>query len=136
MAAAPNIPCPCDSGRKYKKCCRPLHRGQAAASPEALMRSRFTAYALDLADYIVATTHPDGPMWETDRDAWLGSIHEFSAKTEFSDLKVLGANASGERGTVLFQCVLTQGGAQRVFSEESVFARYDGRWVYHSGRVR
>ncbi len=135
MATPPNIPCPCASGRKYKKCCRPLHRGQAAPSPTALMRSRFTAYSLDLAEYIVATTHPDGPQWEHDRDAWLASIRRFSATTEFSDLQVLASASSGDRGTVLFQCVLIQGGAQRVFSEESVFVRSGGRWTYHSGRV-
>lgn len=135
MAAPPNLPCPCGSGRKYKTCCRPLHRGQPAPSPEALMRARYTAYTLDLADYIVATTHPGGPMWESDRDAWLASIHTFSATTAFSELQVLGSRAAGDRGTVLFQCVLTQGGAQRVFSEDSVFVRHAGRWTYHSGRI-
>jgi SEC-C motif-containing protein len=99
------------------------------------MRSRFTAYALDLAEYIVATTHPDGPQWEADRTSWLASIHEFSATTGFSDLQVLGSNVTGERGTVLFRCVLTQGGSSRIFSEESSFVKEAGRWKYHSARA-
>ena len=38
--------CPCGSGKEYGECCEPIIKGTALAqSPEALMRSRYTAYA-------------------------------------------------------------------------------------------
>lgn len=99
------------------------------------MRSRFCAYALGLDEYILATTHPEGPMWEPDRATWLARIRQFSESTKFSDLQVIGARTTGDHATVLFRCVLDQGGEARIFSEESVFIRHDGRWKYHSGKV-
>ena len=57
-AAGPR--CPCHSRKRLRRCCGPLLAGRAAATPTALMRSRFAAYALGRTDYILATTHPDG----------------------------------------------------------------------------
>jgi SEC-C motif-containing protein len=43
----------------YDACCGPLHRGEAQAeTPEQLMRSRYSAYALGLTDYVWRTWHP------------------------------------------------------------------------------
>ena len=55
--------CPCHSGLRYKACCAPFHDGaHEAPTPEALMRSRYAAFALGLGEYLVRTlpsTHPD-----------------------------------------------------------------------------
>lgn len=48
--------CPCGRGR-YEQCCGPLHAGEPAADAEALMRSRYSAYVLERADYLLATWH-------------------------------------------------------------------------------
>jgi SEC-C motif-containing protein len=51
-------PCPCGSPA-YDACCGLLHRGEAQAeTPEQLMRSRYSAYALGLTDYVWRTWHP------------------------------------------------------------------------------
>jgi len=50
--------CPCESGLTYQECCEPLHHGALASSAEALMRSRYTAYALELESYLLTTWHP------------------------------------------------------------------------------
>ena len=56
--AAASCPCPCGSGDTLDHCCGPLHRGERkAATAEALMRSRYSAYALGKLDYLIAT-HP------------------------------------------------------------------------------
>ena len=53
-------PCPCTSGRAYAECCRPLHRGaRDAETPEALMRSRFSAFAVGDVEYLWRTLHPE-----------------------------------------------------------------------------
>ena len=41
--------CPCHSGLRYAACCGPLHEGaREADTPEALMRSRYAAFARGL----------------------------------------------------------------------------------------
>ncbi|GFR53152.1 hypothetical protein Agub_g15872 [Astrephomene gubernaculifera] len=53
-------PCPCDSGKAYKNCCGPVHRGERIAlTPEDTLRARFAAFCKGEADYIISTTHPD-----------------------------------------------------------------------------
>ena len=59
-------PCPCHTDLPYADCCGPWHKGEDqgsfAPTPEALMRSRYSAYVLGLIDYLLATWHPStGP---------------------------------------------------------------------------
>jgi SEC-C motif-containing protein len=128
----PNGPCLCGSGDKYKRCCRPLHRGAAADSPLALMRSRYCAYALGLTDYILKTTHPDSDHFRADTALWRQSVTAFCDGTEFVGLDIL---ESGE-DYVTFRARLTQGGNDASFVERSTFARSDGRWAYFAGEPR
>ncbi|MDH5490482.1 MAG: YchJ family metal-binding protein, partial [Myxococcales bacterium] len=52
--------CPCGSGSKQNECCGPLMQGEAQAeTAEALMRSRYSAFAVGNVEYIVATHHPE-----------------------------------------------------------------------------
>ncbi|HET8710691.1 MAG TPA: YchJ family metal-binding protein [Spongiibacteraceae bacterium] len=70
-----NRRCPCGSKKPYSQCCEPLHHGAPASDAEALMRSRYAAFALGLDDYIrrswhsstrphaSETSHRDRPQW-------------------------------------------------------------------------
>ena len=52
--------CPCGSGAAYEACCGRYHAGPQhllAATPEALMRSRYSAYVLGLREYVLDTWH-------------------------------------------------------------------------------
>ena len=49
--------CHCDSGLLYSACCEPFHGGLAAPTAQALMRSRYSAYVLNLKDYLLLTWH-------------------------------------------------------------------------------
>ena len=121
--------CRCHSGRTYKRCCQPLHQGRPAPTPEALMRSRYCAYAHGLVDYIVATTDPEGPQWRGDLAAWRDEIAAFCRATRFEGLRILQAGED----TVTFRAHLARGGLDTGFSEQSRFVFRDGRWLYHSG---
>lgn len=121
--------CPCRSGRKYRRCCQPLHQGRAAGSPEALMRSRFSAYALGLVDHIVATTDPSGPQWGADEAAWRADIQRFCDGTRFAGLQILRA----EGDEVAFEATLVQQGEEAPLRERSRFRSVDGRWMYWGG---
>ena len=50
--------CYCGTSKAFKECCEIYINGiQKAPTAEALMRSRYAAYASHNADYLVATTH-------------------------------------------------------------------------------
>ena len=124
--------CPCDSDLSYASCCQPWHQGyqtgQAAPTPEALMRSRYSAYVLGLLDYLLATWHPSTAPGDLELDAvkWLG-------------LEVKAAAAQGDAGVVEFVARYrdSSGRAQRLH-EISRFVRQSVResehWFYVDGQ--
>lgn len=120
--------CPCDSGQLYADCCGPWHAGFDAGvyapTPEALMRSRYSAYAAGLIDYLLATWHPSTSPGELELSPvkWLG-------------LEVRHAEQAGDAGVVEFvaRC-RDSNGAQRMH-ETSRFVRQDGRWYYIDGEM-
>jgi len=57
MKISKNTKCPCGSGKKYKDCCFRWHKITNAPNALLLMKSRFTAYAVGNAEYIIKTTH-------------------------------------------------------------------------------
>jgi SEC-C motif domain protein len=129
MKISPNDACPCGSGLSYKNCCQVLHKGGKAASPEALMRSRYSAYALGLTAYIMNTTYPDGPRYNPDKVAWKRGIEEFSQTTRFERLQILGAQGD----MVTFRATLFTGQRDDSYTEVSVFRQHNGAWKYYSG---
>lgn len=133
MDLSPNDRCPCGTGLKYKKCCRPLHDGVPAPSAEVLMRSRYSAYAAVRADYIVRTTHPTSPHREDDEAAWTGDIRRFCRAMTFEGLTVVSVTVGAERATVEFEARMRQGTRDATMRERSLFFLVDGRWLYHSG---
>ena len=131
----PNDLCPCGMGRKYKRCCAVFHRGRPARSPEELMRSRFSAYAAGLAEYIIKTTDPTGPMWQLDKAEWTSEIVSFAALTRFEGVLIFEHGSEGDEGFVRFRAELRQGDRDASFEETSRFNRVDGRWLYFGGTV-
>lgn len=99
------------------------------------MRSRYSAFALGLASYVIDTTHPEGTSAEPDRAAWERSILEFARATDFVGLEVMDSSAGEAEGEVTFRARLTQGARDVSFTERSRFLLESGRWSYHSGVV-
>jgi SEC-C motif-containing protein len=120
----PPAACPCDPSRRYAACCGRLHGGAAAESAEALMRSRYSAYALGDADYLRASWHPDTCPAQLDFDPavrWLG-------------LQVKRHRPEGDGAVVEFVARYRVGGGSAVrLHEVSRFARVEGRWLYVDG---
>lgn len=124
--------CRCNSGKMVKRCCGPLHAGEPASSAEALMRSRYAAYASGLVDYILDTTAP-GPQFVEDRDIWRDQVRSFCRHTVFLRLQVTEHVEEADRAFVTFYATLEQAGRDVSIGERSRFVRVDGRWCYHSG---
>ncbi len=52
------LACPCGLGDDYAWCCGRLHAGASAPTAESLMRSRYSAFAVRDARYLLRTWHP------------------------------------------------------------------------------
>lgn len=127
--------CPCCSGHEYEVCCALFHRGALPENALQLMRSRFSAYALNMPDYLIATTDPASPNYSENKFSWKRSLSHFSQNTEFQQLKILDFKESGLFATVVFVAVIAQGGSDATFTERSYFERSRGRWYYRNGEV-
>lgn len=108
------------------------------ATPPELMPARYTAYAIGEVEYLMATTHPEGPQWESDRAAWKAELIAYCRATRFTGLEILEHDldeASG-RAHVIFRAHLERDGQPNSFVEHSLFLKHEGRWKYHSGEMR
>ena len=97
------------------------------------MRSRYAAYALGLADYVIDTTAPNGPRARADRGAWANEVIDFAQRTRFVGLEIVGTGATGDEGWVHFRAILREGESDASFEERSGFVRTAGRWLYARG---
>ncbi|MBY5927308.1 MULTISPECIES: YchJ family protein [unclassified Halomonas] len=126
MATSNASACPCGSGLALADCCQPLHQGGTATSPEALMRSRYSAFSLGLDDYLRHSWHPDCCPQE------MGT-----SDTCWKRLEVLDSGEEGDAGWVHFRATFADGPRARqrwgVLEERSRFVRYQQRWVYLDG---
>ena len=130
--------CPCLSGEVYGACCGIYHDRFAvegtlsAPTPEALMRSRFSAFAVNYPEYLLVTwapeTRPDPAGFELEED------------TRWYRLDIVDAPAAlgGDSGTVEFIAYYrSMPGASEPFKgsmhERSRFSRRDGVWYYVDG---
>lgn len=104
----------------------PFHNGQIAEDVEHLMRSRYSAYTLGLADYIIKTTYP--AVRPKDLQKWRLEILDFG-KLDFIGLKIESKSQESLEGKVSFVAQIGSG----EMSEESLFLKQDGVWYYHSG---
>ncbi len=130
-ALEPGSPCPCLSGETFGDCCRPVHQGERPApTTEALMRSRYSAFAVGDADWLLASWHPSTRPAELDLDddltwrrldilgTWAGGPFDDAGEVEF--VAFWRSASTGERGRL---------------QERSRFVREDGRWFYVDGDV-
>ena len=112
------VTCPCGSGAAYDACCGPLLTNRVqAATPEQLMRSRYTAFVRLDADHLFRTWHPRTRPDDVTPDPG----------TRWTGLEVLRADGD----TVEF-VASWQGGSMH---EVSRFEQRAGRWFYVDGDV-
>lgn len=120
----------CLSGEQYGQCCGRFHRRAAeAATAEQLMRSRYSAFAVLDADYLVRTWHPRTVPEELHLDPDI----------EWRRLDILSTSRGGPLdadGTVEFQAYFRHGSERGVLHETSRFIRENQRWFYLDGDVQ
>lgn len=128
--------CPCGSDQSYELCCQPLHKGMIPKNALQLMRSRFSAYALNLPDYIISTTHPASPQYIENRLKWKNEISEFSKENQFEKLEILDFKEKETLATVVFTAHLLRANENTTFTEKSYFEKVKNRWYYRGGQLK
>ncbi|MBO3128968.1 YchJ family protein [Dermatophilus congolensis] len=125
-----NAPCPCGSGRTYIGCCGALHHGlRRAGTAEALMRSRYSAFALYNGKYLLDTWHPN----TRPEHLRLDPEHTWTA---LDILDTHHGNTTDTTGTVTYRAhARARDGHTTTLTEHSRFQRLNGAWVYVDGDI-
>lgn len=126
------LQCPCGSKIDYQQCCAPLIEGKSLpTSPEALMRSRYTAYTQANMEYIDATMRG-----EAAQNFSIEQARQAAKQTKWLGLKVLAVPhvaAGATVGYVEFSAEYIWQGKMLTLHEVSEFHLLDGRWFYVKG---
>jgi SEC-C motif-containing protein len=122
--------CPCRRGEPFGDCCGAVLAGErAAATAEALMRSRYTAFAVGDTDYLLRSWH------SRTRPARL----ELDPGQRWRFLEIVRTECGGpfdDTGTVEFIANYRADGERGSLHEVSRFVREDGAWVYLDGVIQ
>lgn len=123
--------CPCGSALEYSLCChRYLSGAQVAPDPSHLMRSRYAAFVIKDADYLIKTWHPSCRAAEFKQDivagfantVWLG-LTVFETATGVND----------SEGYVSFVARFSENNTPGAIIERSRFLNESGQWYYIDG---
>ncbi len=135
-------PCPCGFGEPYDQCCGRYHSGAAEPpTATALMRARYSAFALGNEDFLVRTgqisTRPKGRLIDPHM-TWTGlfitgstggGLLDDRGTVEFTARFTVLPTRSGPRSS-LARSSLAPGDDKGTLRENSLFVRLDGLWSY------
>lgn len=127
--------CYCCSKLAFKDCCQPFISGaEKPATAEALMRSRFSAYATGAVEYLLRSTHPSTRKFHDAR-----TIEDWANANVWQRLEIIAKSAGEARdkkGTVEFKAYFLDAENQpRVHHELSNFEKYLGKWFFVGGKI-
>lgn len=129
--AVPPRPCPCGLPESFDACCgRYLGEdGSPAPTAEALMRSRYTAFARGDVDHLLRTWHPSTRPTTLTLDPAL-------RWTQLEVIDRVGGGLFDTDGVVEFRAHHREGPRTGVLHERSRFVREAGQWLYRDGTAR
>ena len=118
--------CYCGNSLSFQDCCEPYIKGiKNATTAEVLMRSRYSAFAVGAADYLVNTTHLSKRRLHNKKD-----ILAWSQANKWLKLEVLASTET----TVTFKTYyLDENLKAQVHYEHSTFKLENGKWFYVDG---
>ncbi|MES2204479.1 MAG: YchJ family protein [Pseudomonadota bacterium] len=120
--------CPCGSQKNYADCCEPLLTGKKTANtPEALMRSRYTAFTVKNVDYLFSSMTPELQQ-ETDRE----DMQDFADEVDsWVRLEVLNTSTlDADHGNVEFAAYFMYDEQEQRIHENSKFVKQGEQWFY------
>ncbi|MEM7235201.1 MAG: YchJ family protein [Planctomycetota bacterium] len=126
--------CPCTSGSPYETCCaRFIDGGESPATPEMLMRSRYTGYVRGNLPYLERTMHAS-----TRQNFDAEKTSEWSRNSNWISLEIVSTDGGGlgdDDGTVEFIARYETDGDEIEHHELSEFKREEGRWYFLDGKL-
>lgn len=131
MNTVTSILCPCNSQHPYLDCCEPYLKGQRLPpTPEALMRSRYTAYSQANIAYIQQTMRGEALQGFNPEEA-----KQWATQAHWLGLKVLSAPTPVDPniGFVEFIATFSLQNRPQTIHERSEFHRIDSQWFYIRG---
>lgn len=93
------------------------------------MKSRYSAFVVGDAKYIMKTTHPDNPDYHDDKKEWQKSIEIFMRETTFLGLEIEDFWEEKAVSYVTFIASFREG----ELHEKSRFAQENSTWLYLDG---
>jgi SEC-C motif-containing protein len=121
--------CPCGTNVDYTDCCGKYISGESLpATPELLMRSRYTAYTLAEIDYVFDTMR-DEALKDADRVESL----KWAKNSTWLGLKILNApdvESDSTDGEVEFIASYESNNKKHELQEHSKFKKINNRWYY------
>jgi SEC-C motif-containing protein len=124
--------CPC-GGDDYRACCRPFHQGAEPPDPGAMVRSRFSAFALGEGAYLWRTLHPEHELRARPEEDVVRELKKAHHEYRYRSVTVHEVEERGDRARVLFAARIFQKGRDRSFVELSSFERTREGWRYRDG---
>ena len=126
-------PCTCGSGLDFDACCGPIIAGARPATAEALLRSRYTAFATGNTKYLAETLTSD--IKDTFDQIEAENTAD-QAKWQRLDIRTItGGGVDDETGTIEFVAEFRLGSESRIHHELSQFRREEGRWLCAGGQM-
>lgn len=131
------VPCPCGAGPALGDCCGPYLEGlREPPDAVALMRSRYTAFAVGATAHLWRTLHPAHEDRARPEREVLRALEKACKRFKYRGLWILDhAEGPTGRAEVLFLVKLWETGKDRSFVERSAFERDGAGWRYRSGQM-
>ncbi|SMC54341.1 SEC-C motif-containing protein [Desulfocicer vacuolatum DSM 3385] len=124
--------CPCCSEKEFSRCCEPIIKGEIPAqTPEALMRSRYSAYVKGDIAYLKESTHPDD-RGDFDSQA----TQDWSENSQWQKLEIITTDKGGPddtEGFVEFIAFFAREGIDQKHHELASFKKSDNQWYFSDG---
>ncbi len=119
--------CYCGAPKKFQECCEPfISMTQKAPTAEALMRSRYSAYVIHEADYLLATTHSQVRKYHSKTE-----ILNWAISNQWQRLEVINAT----KNTVEFKAYYIDAQlCHQIHHEFSNFVFEQDSWFYVDGK--
>jgi len=125
--------CTCGSGQAFDACCGPIIEGAPPATAEALLRSRYTAFATGNTAYLIETLAPE---MRDEFDQIEAESTAAGAEWQKLDVRtVIGGGVDDDTGTIEFVADFRLRGEPRIHHELSQFRREEGRWLCAGGQM-
>ena len=126
--------CPCGSALEFDDCCNPVLKGKReAATAEALMRARYSAYTRCQVDFLHDSLHP-AHREDHDRNA----TRRWAESSEWLGLEIAATEAGqaeDQEGLVEFIATFREKGVIKRYHERSQFRKEDGKWYFVDGQL-